>query len=224
MKMSTNITQPEAMIFDLDGTLFQTETLLLPAYHAAFEQMREEGIYPGETPPDERILGALGMLLEHIWDRVIPSATQEVRKRADELLLHYQMEGLEEGIGELYPEVPTTLKLLKEKGVKLFVASNGLERYVKEVIRHKGLSHLFVDLYSAGEYNTTSKVDLVRMLLERYSLRSAWMFGDRSSDVEAGLGNGLTVIGCNYAGFGKAGELDGSHHIITEFKELTRLL
>ncbi len=43
--MAIAITKPEAMIFDLDGTLFQTETLLLPAYRATFDRLREEGLY-----------------------------------------------------------------------------------------------------------------------------------------------------------------------------------
>ncbi len=58
--MTGKWTKPEAMIFDLDGTLFQTETLLLPAYYATFDQLRKEGLFQGETPPEKHILGALG--------------------------------------------------------------------------------------------------------------------------------------------------------------------
>ncbi|UUZ80601.1 hypothetical protein LJK88_38035 [Paenibacillus sp. P26] len=44
--MNRQQTTPEAMIFDLDGTLFQTETPL-PAYHATFDRLRAEGLYEG---------------------------------------------------------------------------------------------------------------------------------------------------------------------------------
>ncbi|PYI57099.1 HAD family hydrolase [Paenibacillus flagellatus] len=214
---------PEAMLFDLDGTLFQTETLLLPAYEAAFDELKREGTYTKGTPPKELILSSLGMLLEHIWARVLPDADEQVRRRADELLLHYQMEGLKRGDGRLYPGVEETLRALHAKGVKLFVASNGLEIYVKEVIRLKGLEPLFTGLYSAGEYRTRSKVDLVKLLVERHGLTSAWMVGDRSSDVEAGKGNGLPVVGCRYAQFGEESELEGADMIITEFGQLLEL-
>lgn len=218
--MTTSWSKPEAMIFDLDGTLFQTETLLLPAYHACFDQMRSEGVFQGETPPEERILGSLGMLLEDIWKNVMPEEPVETHQRADVLLLHHQMEGLKQGVGAMYKDVEDTLRALRAKGVKLFVASNGLEDYVKKVVEHKGLAPLFEELYSAGEYETRSKVDLVRILLDKHGLSSAWMVGDRSSDVEAGKKNGLTVVGCDYAGFRKSGELDGADIRIASFGEL----
>ncbi|KIL42384.1 haloacid dehalogenase [Gordoniibacillus kamchatkensis] len=216
--------QPEAMLFDLDGTLFRTETVLLPAYYAAFDRLREEGLHEGPTPPEERILGSLGMLLEHIWERVLPGSSPETRRRADELLLQNQLDLLEQGQGKLYEGVADTLRELHGRGVRLFVASNGLEGYVKGVIRATGVASYFEDLYSAGEHGTRSKVDLVRLLLSRHGIRTAWMVGDRSSDVEAGRRNGLTVIGCDYAGFRSAGELDGDDVRIGAFPQLLAAL
>lgn len=212
--------RPDGMLFDLDGTLFRTETALLPAYHATFEQLRKEGLYEGKTPPEERILSSLGMLLEQIWQRVLPESSAETRRRADELLLKFQLDVLKAGKGELYPHVKSTLEALREEGVRLFVASNGLEAYVKGVVSAQGLSGLFEGLYSAGEYRTRSKAELVRLALERHGLEAAWMVGDRSSDVEAGKRNGLTVVGCSYAGFGTVNELDGADFLIADFAEL----
>ncbi|WP_028548118.1 HAD family hydrolase [Paenibacillus sp. UNC451MF] len=222
--MKPTLSKPEAMIFDLDGTLFQTETLLLPAYHATFDQLRAEGAYTGATPPESEILGSLGMLLEHIWQRVMPDVDVQVHRRADDLLLDYQIQGLLRGEGHLYEGVAETLTALRDHGVRLFVASNGLEPYVKGVVQHKELGPLFEGLYSAGEFQTRSKVDLVRMLMETYGIKSAWMVGDRSSDVEAGRENGLTVIGCDYAGFRKEGELEDADVRISSFCELLELM
>lgn len=214
--------RPEAMIFDLDGTLFQTETLLLPAYHATFAQLRAEGKYNGETPPEQHILGALGMMVEHIWREVMPEADESVLRRAEELLTAYQLEGLARGEGALYDDVADTLKELSALGIRLFVASNGLEPYVRGVIRSQGLEPLFEEegLYSAGQYRTRSKVDLVKLLLEKHGITEAWMVGDRSSDVEAGHRNGLFTVGCDYASFGKPGELDRADARIESFRQL----
>ncbi|MEF2968852.1 HAD family hydrolase [Paenibacillus sp. M1] len=215
--------KPEAMIFDMDGTLFKTETLLIPAYHELFDRLREENLYEGETPPEELMLSCLGMLLEDIWRKVIPDSSEAVRRRADELLLELELAGLKEYATELYPGVKDTLEALSERGVRLFVASNGLEHYVKGVAEAHGIHHLFEGIYSAGEYLTASKVELVRLLLDNHGIHSAWMVGDRSSDVEAGKKNGQAVVGCAYAGFGQGPELTGSDVLITSFKELIRL-
>lgn len=222
--MSLKWTRPQAAIFDLDGTLFQSETVLIPAYHQTFDQLRKEGLYEGETPPEERIFSSLGMLLDDIWRKVAPNGSEEMRQRANVLLLQFQVQQLEQGVGELYPGVKSTLEKLHRNGIRLFVASNGLERYVKEVTKHQQIAPYFEAQYSAGEFETASKVDLVRLLLETHQIESAWMVGDRSSDVEAGRANGLDVIGCNYADFGKEEELAGADVIIHSFSELGDLL
>lgn len=216
--------QPEAMLFDLDGTLFKSETSFLPAYHQTFEQLRNEGLYEGATPPDERVLSCLGMLLDAIWAHVLPDHSAEVRQRASDLLLVNQMEGFRAGLGELYPGVADTLAQLHRRGIRLFIASNGLEPYVKGVPEAMGIAPLFEAFYSAGEYQTASKVELVRQLLDRYAIQTAWMVGDRSSDVEAGVKNGLTVIGCDYACFLAEGELDRADVVLAEFAQLLELL
>ncbi|MNO24260.1 Phosphoglycolate phosphatase [compost metagenome] len=223
MNQSKQLKKPEAMIFDMDGTLFKTETLLLPVYHRVFDSLHEEGLYSGETPPEELILGCLGMLLEDIWKKVIPGYPEEVHLRANDLLLEYELIGLKEYVTELYPQVQFTLEELSKRGVRLFVASNGLEHYVKEIAKAHHIFPLFEGLYSAGEHQTASKVDLVKLLLDNHQVSSAWMVGDRSSDVEAGNKNGQTVIGCAYAGFGQGAELQGSDVLITRFDELLEL-
>ncbi len=216
--------RPEAMIFDMDGTLFRTESIVVEAYHRVCDDLRAEGLFEGENPPDERILSGLGMLLEEIWKRVFPGSPAKLRERADVLLLKHQIACLENDEGELYPGVAETLTKLKEAGIRLFVASNGLEDYVKLVAKHKQIAELFDGLYSAGEYQTQSKVELVKLLLHTHGVKSAWMVGDRSSDVEAGKKNGLPVIGCDYADFGAGEELAEADAVIASFPELLELL
>lgn len=221
---SSELIYPEAVIFDMDGTLFQTESLLAHVHPRLFAALKEEGLYTGETPPVEKLIGCLGMLLEEIWQIVMPDASEAARRRADELMLQYELEELEAGNGSMYPQVAETLRELKARGIKLFVASNGLEAYVKGIVRIKGLGSLFDGLYSAGEYETASKVDLVALLLARHGIRQGWMVGDRSSDVEAGKDNGLAVVGCDYAGFGGDAELAGADVCISHFGQLLALL
>ncbi|GKU75800.1 HAD family hydrolase [Paenibacillus sp. L3-i20] len=214
--------QPKAVIFDMDGTLFETDTLLIPVHKRVFQTLREEHLYMEKTPPVEQLLGCLGMILEDIWKQLMPSSTEKARERADVLLLQYELEGLAANEGRLYPHVQETLERLKGNGIKLFVASNGLEEYVKGVAEHRGIADLFDGIYSAGQYNTASKVDLVSILLKDHNLNpeETWMVGDRSSDVEAGKANGLKTIGCAYARYGRESELADADVHIFDFREL----
>ncbi|AQT85799.1 pyrophosphatase PpaX [Paenibacillus larvae subsp. larvae] len=218
------VEKPESMIFDLDGTLFKTETLLLPAFHVSLTQMIQETGYEGPVPEDREVLGTLGMLMDEIWKRLLPGCTPEQIDRMNELLAYHELSGLESGRGVLYEGVAETLTRLQDAGVRLFVASNGLESYVKGVLNMRGISSFFEKIYSAGEYRTKSKVDLVRLLLEENHVQDAFMVGDRSSDVEAGHKNGLTVIGCDFAGFGDPKELEDADIRIKDFRELARLI
>lgn len=215
--------RPQAMIFDMDGTLFKTDTLLIPATGRLFARLRNEGLYDGPVPSDEAMLSSLGMLLDDIWRRVIPDASDAARERANELLLEEELAGLQMPGTELYPAVVETLTTLRDQGVKLFVASNGLEHYVNGVADAHEITHLFDGLYSAGGYQTASKVDLVKILLDEHGIESAWMIGDRSSDVEAGKHNQLEVVGCLFAGYGHDEELKDSDVLIQEFRELLSL-
>lgn len=223
MEQTPRLPEPQALIFDMDGTLFETDTLLRGVHERIFDTLREEGLYLEPTPPVEKLLGCLGMLLEDIWKNLMPGSTEAARLRADVLMLQYELEGLEAGKGSLYPHVEEVLRELKARGRKLFVASNGLEHYVKGVAEHQGILELFDGVYSAGEYKTATKVDLVARLLRDHGLESAWMVGDRSSDVEAGKGNGLSVIGCAYAVYGRPDELSGADVLIRDFRELLSL-
>jgi phosphoglycolate phosphatase-like HAD superfamily hydrolase len=119
--------------------------------------------------------------------------------------------------------VKETLLALKERGFPLFIASNGVGPYVRGALEAKDLLSIFSGIYTAGDHQTKSKVDLVGLLKEQHRIKEGFMVGDRSSDVEAGKQNGLFVIGCRYAGFpqfGQRDELAGADFVISSFAEI----
>ncbi len=213
------MTVPFAILFDMDGTLLQTEKLSTPAFIRTFDQLRQKGLWQGETPDERELINVLGMTIEQIWDKLLPNASEEAIRSADEFLLDNEIQLLKERVTELYPDVKSTLEKLHEKGFALFVASNGQEEYIDAICQEYELKPLMTDLYSAGRFRTHSKNDLVAKLLSDYKIGQAIMVGDRHSDVEAGRTNGLFTIGCDF-GFAKPGELDGADVIITSFSQL----
>jgi phosphoglycolate phosphatase len=217
------MTISHAVLFDMDGTLLQTEKLSTPAFQRTFEDLRRENLWVGGTPDEHELTNVLGMTIDQLWEKLLPGASQEVKRKADALMLENELKLLKEGVTDLYPGVREVLQELHQRGVALFVASNGLERYIDAVCEHFDIKRLFTDLYSAGRFQTKSKNDLVAKLLRDYQIETAVMVGDRHSDVEAGKSNRLYTIACDF-GFAKSGELDGADVRISRFADLIRHL
>ncbi|MBH8607371.1 HAD hydrolase-like protein [Thermoactinomyces sp. CICC 10521] len=218
--------QVKAIIFDLDGTLFQSEKVGLPAFLETFRVLKEEGLYREEMPTEDKIKSVFGMTHDELWQTLLPDATKEIREKADRMMLGFELELIGRHRGEFYPGVKETLHALKERGYALFIASNGVGPYVRGVLESGDLTSLFTGIYSAGEYKTKSKVDLVSLLKEQHQVTDGMMVGDRSSDVEAGKQNGLVTVGCRYSGFpqfGSRDELAGADHLISSFAQMLDL-
>lgn len=214
-------------IFDMDGTLFQSETVAVPAFRRAFHRLKDEGLYRGDLPSDEAIQSLFGMTQTEIWSRLLPEADDETRQIADRWTLEEELIGLRQGEGRLYPGVAETLHRLKEEGWRLFIASNGLKPYLDGVLETFRLTPLFSGVYGAGDYGTETKVELVQLLMKENGIAGGVMVGDRSSDVQAGAANGLRVIGCRYPGyarFGREEELEGADVVVDRFPDILPLL
>lgn len=210
---------PYAILFDMDGTLLQTEKLSTPAFQRTFQQLRTKGMWDGPTPDEEELVNVLGMTIEQVWEKLLPVASEEAKQAANQLLLENEIKLISERVTDLYPGVKDTMRVLHEKGLALFVASNGQEEYIDALCEEYELKPLLTDLYSAGRFRTHTKNDLVAKLLADYQVKQAVMVGDRHSDVEAGKTNGLFTIGCDF-GFSNPGELDGADVVIKSFAQL----
>ncbi len=209
----------KAIIFDMDGTIFETNDVALQAFQKTFELLVEKGHYDGEIPSNERFLDQLGKTFDDIWADLLPYANEEIRILVDQWMLDIELNLIRDGVGKLYPDVKEVLERLVEMGYSLFVASNGHERYISAIVDHYKINHLFVDLYSAGRFQTKSKVDLVQLLRQTYHVQAGYMVGDRRSDVEAGKANGFTVVGCQF-GFADVSELQDADIRVSTFFEM----
>ncbi|TCP52324.1 HAD superfamily hydrolase (TIGR01549 family) [Tumebacillus sp. BK434] len=209
----------QVMIFDVDGTLYQTEKVAVPAFRSAFDQLIEKGIYQGDIPSQEHIISCFGMTIPELWETLLPNASMDVRDQANELVAQAEIRLMEQGKGELYPGVKETLQQLHSQGVKLYTASNGEKRYVETVAETTGIAPLFTKLFTAGEYKTEKKEQLVRLVLEHAGTDQAVMVGDRRSDITAGKVNHLFTVGCDF-GFAGQNELVEADRIINNFPDL----
>lgn len=214
------------IIFDLDGTLFQTELIAIPAFIQTFDRLRKEGLYDKETPDRRKLLSMFGLTLHEIWQTLLPNTDDTVKAKADEYMGYYESTFIDEGKGQLYEGTFQVLGQLHQQGRALFIASNGAKDYVDHVVNAMGIGKYIKKAYSAGEYNTKSKVQLVEILLTEQGIRNeeTWMIGDRKSDIEAGVKNDVISVGCRYGFAADTSEFDGATYTIESMAELTKLL
>lgn len=207
-----------AAIFDMDGTLFQTNKILGPSLERTFEILRSEGSWTGDTPlaTYQRIMG---VPLTVVWETLLPKHPEHIRRQADQLFLECLNQEIKEGKGQLFPHVMETLSTIKQLGISIFIASNGLKRYLEEICSYFGLNEYVTDIYSVERSSKGSKTDLVRMLLKDYQIDKAILIGDRKSDIEAAKENGLVAVGCQF-GFAAENELKDVDILISDFLEL----
>src|SRR5699024_1377801 len=105
----------DTIIFDLDGTLFQTETVAVPAFYRMYQRLEDQGMYWGSPPAKSRIESVFGMIAPDIWEQLLPGASEEVKQAADEGWLQEELSCLSEGLGALYPGVSRGLRELKRR-------------------------------------------------------------------------------------------------------------
>lgn len=209
------------LIFDVDGTLFDSEQLSYQTFKKTLQALVEEGICSDQSWTDEQIKSLIGLTGKDIFTSLLDKASENTIRQA--LYLLEQIEGELLGIeGQLFPDVKETLSELANKGYSLYVASNGGALYVQRVLERYEIQSYFNGVYSAGLHQTKNKVELVSMLLEEAG-KDAVMIGDRTSDIEAGKKNGLKTIGCHF-GFGDVSEIAEADYHIHTFTDLLNLL
>ncbi len=203
------------LIFDLDGTLYRTESSFVPTMRNVY------GEYGLPYPSDRAILGFVGepfpVFLDWLVEEGFPSERAALAKRIAEIELASIRER-----GELFPGVPETLAALRDGGYAIGLCTNGDMRYTEVVLSTTGVLHLFDELQT-NETEGRTKAELVRDLLRRAPHERAFMIGDRYHDVQAGRANGCTVIGATY-GYGPAEELEAADRLIDAFPDLPRVL
>jgi phosphoglycolate phosphatase-like HAD superfamily hydrolase len=209
------------IVFDLDGTLFQAHLMAVPACIDTFTRLNEAGVIQ-IMPTEEQFKSLFGLTEREIWELLLPRASPEVRQLTSQWMGEEEHKYMKQGLGELFPGALETLEQLSRLGHDLFIASNGTEGYVKSVCKTFGLSPFLTGIYSAGQYRTETKVQLLAHAIREHNLGPGMMVGDRSSDVDAGRGNGFVAVGCTY-GYGKGEELTHAHHLIDDIRQVLDL-
>ena len=207
----------DTVIFDLDGTLTESEPGITKSVQYALEQMNR-------PPLDAATLRRfIGPPLRESFIAVAGMAEDE----ADEAVRIYRERFSTVGWMEnsVYEGIAPLLRALKAGGAYVAIATGKPEVFSRKIIDYFGLAP-YIDRLEAITLSDhhADKVALVRRALpERYE--RACMVGDRAGDMEGALGNGIDGIGALY-GSGTREELEdaGARFIAASVNALRDIL
>ncbi|KXY35343.1 nucleosidase [Bacillus cereus] len=212
----------QALIFDMDGTLFQTDKILELSLDDTFDHLRSLQLWDTVTPID-KYREIMGVPLPKVWEALLPNHSNEVREQTDAYFLERLIENIKSGNGALYPNVKEVFSFIKENNCSIYIASNGLTEYLQAIVSYYGLDQWVTEIFSIEQIHSLNKGDLVKGILKKYDIQEAAVVGDRLSDINAAKDNGLIAIGCNFD-FAQEDELAHADLVIDDLMELKGIL
>ncbi|WP_370511075.1 HAD family hydrolase [Pseudobacillus badius] len=210
-----------AIIFDMDGTLFQTDKILEHSLEATFGELRSKGLWTGKAPI-ETYRDKMGASLPEVWQALLPHHADSVRAQANDVFHERLIESILAGEGALYPHVKETFEQISQQ-FALYIASNGQTEYLAAIVRYYGLDRWIQRTYSIQEINSGNKSALVGKIKQNHGITEGMVVGDRLSDIQAAKDNGFISIGCRFD-FAQEQELAQADFIIEDLSELVSYL
>ncbi|MCP3031575.1 HAD hydrolase-like protein [Halobacillus sp. A1] len=212
----------QSLIFDMDGTLFQTDRILELSLEDTFNHLRSLQKWDAATPVD-KYREIMGVPLPQVWETLLPHHSEAVREEMNTYFLDSLIENIRNGKGALYPNVVEVFEYLKKNGCSIYIASNGLTDYLKAIVRHYNLDRWVTETFSIQQIQTLDKADLVSHILEKYNIHDSAVVGDRLSDINAAKKNSLTAIGCRFD-FAREEELSQADLVIDDLIDLKTII
>lgn len=211
-----------ALIFDMDGTLFQTNKILEISLEDTFDNLRSKNRWDNETPL-KKYQEIMGVPLPVVWETLLPDATTEWRQSANEFFHERLIANISAGKGALYPNTKELFRYLKSNGHALFIASNGQTEYLKAIVSYYGLDQWVTETFSIQQIHTHNKTDLVTEIIKRHGITNGMVIGDRLSDIQAAKQNNLHSIGCRFD-FSQENELAQADFVIDDLMQIKNVL
>ncbi len=208
------------IIFDLDGTLSNSEKSILTTLRLTFDEM---GVSP---PPKDILMKFIGPPLKDSYIKYCRFTDEQASDGLRIYQKYYALYGRD--LNELYPDIPRLLQTLKFHGASLYVATSKEQEAAKYVLQKLSVSHFFDGIYGANHDNSLSaKADILRVLIatERLSPEDCVLIGDTIFDINGASQCNIDCIAVSY-GFNTYEELRnaGAKIVAGSVKELQQLL
>lgn len=185
----------KAVIFDLDGTLWDSTHQILPAWN---EYIAEQG-YSYEFT-HENACACMGKTTPQIAEMLFPELSPEEGLKLVQGCCEAEVKSLLKTGGTLYPALRETLTKLKEK-YHVYIVSNCEDGYIQSFLTSHDFGDIVEDFECIGR---TGKVkgENIKLVIARNNIDSAIYVGDTPSDYAATQIAGVPFVWASY-GFGK---------------------
>lgn len=207
----------KAIIFDMDGTLFQTNLILEEALEGTFEKLRAQKLWNGATPIDT-YRQIMGVPLQVVWQTLCPEHAEEVRQQSN-IGFHEQLiQLIRAKKGALYEGVEETLAKLAAN-YPIYIASNGQSPYLQAIFETYEMQQWVFKFYSIDGIESGNKSELVQRVIEENQLENGYIVGDRLSDFVAAKDNEFQSIGVRFD-FAQENELEKADVVVNSFEDI----
>lgn len=201
----------KAIIFDLDGTLWDSSESVCESWNIVFSK------YPDidRRLTQQDVMGYMGKTLDQIAPLALPDLPDKRRLDVLHECVKYEIEYIAKHGGVLYPSLRETLETLR-RDYSLIIVSNCQDGYIQCFLDYSGLRSVFDDFESAGGTGLT-KGENIRLVIQRGGIDKAVYVGDTQGDLNSADFAGIPFIHAAY-GFGS---IDRSVPEIHSFTEIT---
>jgi len=205
----------DSIIFDLDGTLWDSTANVALAWQHALNQVD----YLNEDMTVDRVRSITGMTYDAIFDKLFPTLDAGQRKEVQSLCAVSELEILHTKGGELYPQLEETLKYLGAN-YKLYIVSNCQRGYI-EVFLDLNDMHPYFLAHQCFGTKGNPKADNIKDIVNDHDLKAPVYVGDTMGDYTSATKAGVPFIFASY-GFGVVP--DGMVATVDSFSGLMELL
>jgi phosphoglycolate phosphatase len=209
------------VIFDVDGTLIDSQNFILAAMRRAFAHAERP------APTDEATLGIVGLSLPQAMEVLVPGVSGVDRDRLVQLYKDsfraIRAESGGEAQAPIYPGARDTLERLDGAGYLLSIATGKARRGLDHMLDSHGLGRLFTGTQTADDAPSKPHPGMVLNCLAATGVegRHAVMVGDTEFDMAMARAAGVRAVGVDW-GYHPTERMlrGGAERIIADFAAL----
>ncbi|WP_347548811.1 pyrophosphatase PpaX [Pseudalkalibacillus hwajinpoensis] len=185
-----NINNINTILFDLDGTLINTNDLIMASFKHTFEHY-----YPGRYS-DEELVGFIGEPLYHTFEK-------HDENLAEEMVAFYRKHNIEnhDKLVTEFDGVFETVKTLSENGYKMAIVTSKMRNTVEMGLKLTQLDQFFPVVITVDEVeNPKPHPEQLETAMKKLSAvqSETLMVGDSQYDILGGQNAGVATVGVSW--------------------------